>query len=86
MVQENWDAVLFELARQRDRFRSAPAVSEDDNAGALFFFRRERSIVVPVQTAQNFLVGLVPVAIFESLNVDARGICLRRCVTTCTVL
>ena len=74
--QENWNAILFKLARQHDSFRSAPAMSEDDDAGILFFSRRKRAIVVSVQTAQDFLVGLVAVTIFESLNVYARGILL----------
>ena len=36
--EENRDAILLEFPRQRDCLRSTPAVSEDDNAGVLFFF------------------------------------------------
>src|SRR5260221_5947396 len=47
---------------------------EDHDAGIMFFFCGERSIVVPIQAPQNFLVRLVTVAVGEALYVDTFAI------------
>src|SRR5216684_1425971 len=58
----------------RSSFRARVTVSEDDDASAMFFFSRENAIVVAIQPPPNFLVGLLPMTILESLNVHARSV------------
>ena len=58
------------LARESHRFVSAPAVAVYDDAGALFFFGREVAIVVRIEEAQNFLMGLFTVMVFKNLDVN----------------
>src|SRR4029077_9259930 len=68
------NTVSLQLACQSHGFGSAPAVPEDDDAGLVFFFRGQRSIVVPVQAPHNFLVSLTTVAVGEALHVHALAI------------
>lgn len=72
--QYHGDAVFFELAGEFDGFRSAPAVAKNNDAGVLFFFGRELSIIVGVQQMEDGLVGVLAAVILKGLDKDGGGI------------
>src|ERR1700694_2918799 len=47
--QQHLDAVFFQLTRQSDGFRSAPAMPVKNDSRILFFFGGQSSIMVRVQ-------------------------------------
>jgi len=76
--EKNRDTFSFQFSRERDRFRSSPAVPKDDDAGSPLFVRRQCSVVVQVEAPQHFPVSLLPVTILKSLYIYARGVLLTK--------
>jgi hypothetical protein len=68
------NAVFFELTGEFDGFRGTPAVAKNNDAGVLFFFRRQGSIAVGMQKAKDGLMGLLAAMILEHLDVHARSV------------
>ena len=78
--EEHGNAVSLELAGESDRFGAAPAVSVDDDAGALFFFGREFAVVIRVEKAKDLLVGLFAAMVFENFHVNLCRVFLAKTV------
>jgi hypothetical protein len=49
-------------------------VAKNNDAGVLFFFRRQSSIAVGMQTAKDRLMGLLAAMILEHLDVHVRSV------------
>ena len=49
-------------------------MAKNNDAGVLFFFRRQSSIAVGMQTAKDRLMGLLAAMILEHLDVHVRSI------------
>jgi hypothetical protein len=49
-------------------------VAKNNDAGVLFFFVRQGSIAVGMQTAKDLLMGFPAAMILEHLNVHARSV------------
>jgi len=68
--QSNRYAIAQEFAGERNRSRSTPAVAEQDDTGASFFFVCELAVSFPVQPIEDQFVGVCDPAIFEYLNMN----------------
>ena len=49
-------------------------MAKNNDAGVLFFFRRQSSIAVGMQTAKDRLMGLLAAMILEHLDVHVRSV------------
>ena len=74
--KEHGDAISLQFSRKRYRFRGTPAHPINDDAGVLFLFGGQRSIMVPAQKSQDLLAGLLPATILEHLHIHTRGVVL----------
>ena len=72
--QQNRDPVRLQLPRQGDRFRPAPAMSINDDAGILLFLDRKCPVAVGVQEPPDFLVGALAAVIFKNLHIHTRRV------------
>ena len=48
-------------------------MTEEDDAGASFFFRRENAVVIGVEQSNDAIEGLLPMAIFKDADIGALG-------------
>lgn len=69
--QKHRDADLFEFASDFDDLGGTPTVAVEDDAGVALFGERERAVVVRVQEAEDFPIGLIASAVFEDFDMNA---------------
>ena len=72
--EKHWNAFGLKFPGKHDAFRSAPAHPINNDARALLLFRRQVSIVVGVQQAQDRGICFLSSAILKYLHVHNGGI------------
>ena len=69
--EQHRDAHTIQLASEKNNRRCPPTMTEEDDMGLRFFLIGKDSIVIAIKQAKNLLVGRLPVAILEDLNVSS---------------
>lgn len=72
--QQHGDSHAAQFASQHHDGRTAPALTEENDARPVFFLWAETAVVVAIQKTQDGLVGGFSVPIFEDLHVGIGGI------------
>jgi len=71
--EENRDALAAEVAGEQHGSRGSPAVAEQNDTGASFFFRGKNAIAIGIEQAEDSGVSLLPAAVLENLDISIFG-------------